>query len=109
MTSITSSGETTAIQKHMTPLKLSEGQYWGLDMAIRGDRIVLAGYHRDIATSGAWLDSNLDICIAFETLLTYRIHGVLAMYCLASISSQLKATHWRSESVKKTCIYCTKK
>lgn len=56
MTSITSSGETTAIQKHMTPLKLSEGQYWGLDMAIRGDRIVLAGYHRDIATSGAWLD-----------------------------------------------------
>ena len=29
MTSITSSGETTAIQKHMTPLKLSEGQYWG--------------------------------------------------------------------------------
>ena len=29
MTSITSSGETTSIQNHMTPLKLSEGTYWG--------------------------------------------------------------------------------
>jgi hypothetical protein len=57
MTSITSSGETTSIQSHMTPLKLSEGTYWGLALAQNEERMVLAGYHRDIATSGSWQDS----------------------------------------------------
>ena len=56
MTSITSSGETTEKQTHMSGLKLSEGRYWGLDMANRGDRVVLAGYHRDIATGGSYND-----------------------------------------------------
>ncbi len=56
MTSITSAGETTEKQTHMTALKLSEGRYWGLDMAKKGDRIVLAGYHRDIATGGSYND-----------------------------------------------------
>ena len=44
MTSITSAGETTEKQTHMQAVKLSEGRYWGLDMAKKGDRIVLAGY-----------------------------------------------------------------
>ena len=56
MTSITSAGETTEKQTHMTALKLSEGRYWGLDIAKKGDRIVLAGYHRDIATGGSYND-----------------------------------------------------
>ncbi len=56
MTAITSAGETTEKQTHMTALKLSEGRYWGLDMAKKGDRIVLAGYHRDIATGGSYND-----------------------------------------------------
>ena len=56
MTSITSAGETTEKQTHMTALKLSEGRYWGLDMAKKGDRIVVAGYHRDIATGGSYND-----------------------------------------------------
>ena len=56
MTSITSAGETTEKQTHMQPMKLSEGRYWGLDMAKKGDRIVLAGYHRDIATGGSYND-----------------------------------------------------
>ena len=56
MTSITSAGETTEKQTHMTALKLSEGRYWGLDIAKKGDRLVLAGYHRDIATGGSYND-----------------------------------------------------
>ena len=56
MTSITSAGETTEKQTHMQAVKLSEGRYWGLDMAKKGDRIVLAGYHRDIATGGSYND-----------------------------------------------------
>ena len=57
MTSITSSGETTSIQSHMTPIKLSEGRYWGLALTQNDERMVLAGYHRDIATGGSWQDS----------------------------------------------------
>ena len=57
MTSITSSGETTSIQSHMTPLKLSEGNYWGLALTQNDERMVLGGYHRDIATGGSWQDS----------------------------------------------------
>ena len=57
MTSITSSGETTSIQSHMIPLKLSEGKYWGLALTQKDERMVLGGYHRDIATGGSWQDS----------------------------------------------------
>jgi hypothetical protein len=56
MTSITNAGETTEKQTHMPALKLSEGRYWGLDMAKKGDRVVLAGYYRDIATGGSYND-----------------------------------------------------
>ena len=55
-TSITSSAETTSIQSHMTPLKLSEGKYWGLALTENDERMVLGGYHRDIATGGSWQD-----------------------------------------------------
>ena len=53
--------------KHMTPLKLSEGQYWGLDMAIRGDRIVLAVIIV-ISRDNKWCLArcNLQCCPAFR-------------------------------------------
>ena len=39
-----------------TPLKISEGSYWGLDMDFRDDLLVIAGFHRDIATAGSYQD-----------------------------------------------------
>ena len=49
-------GDLRDITSHLTPLKQSEGSYWGFDMAVNGDEIVLAGYHRDILTGGSWND-----------------------------------------------------
>ena len=46
-------GDKGATTSHLTPLKQSEGSYWGFDMAVNGDEIVLAGYHRDILTGGS--------------------------------------------------------
>ena len=56
MASIGMLGDLSSKSSHMTPLKLSEGSYWGFDMAANGDEIVLAGYHRDIVTGGSWND-----------------------------------------------------
>jgi len=56
MASIGMSGDLSSKSSHMTPLKLSEGSYWGFDLATNGDEIVLAGYHRDILTGGSWND-----------------------------------------------------
>jgi subtilisin family serine protease len=56
MASIGMSGEKSTTSSHMTPLKLSEGSYWGLDLSSKDDEIVLAGYHRDIVTGGSWND-----------------------------------------------------
>lgn len=54
--SIGASGDLMNVMSHMTPIKQSEGEYWGLDLAEKDGRIVLAGYHRDISTGGSWLD-----------------------------------------------------
>jgi subtilisin family serine protease len=56
MASIGVQGDIGGLASHMTPLKQSEGSYWGLDLDERNDEIVLAGYHRDIATGGSWMD-----------------------------------------------------
>ena len=56
MASIGLLGDMSSTSSHLTPLKQSEGSYWGFDMAVRGDEIVLAGYHRDILTGGSWND-----------------------------------------------------
>jgi len=56
MASIGLLGDKSQTSSHLTPLKQSEGSYWGFDLAVRGDEIVLAGYHRDILTGGSWND-----------------------------------------------------
>ena len=44
------------IHKHLTPLKISEGKYWGLDLTEDEGTMVLSGYHRNISTGGSWSD-----------------------------------------------------
>ena len=56
MASITASGKTTPKHYHMTPLKLSEGAYFGFAMDEHDGTVVLTGYHRDKATGGSWQD-----------------------------------------------------
>ena len=56
MASIGLLGDLGGVTSHLTPLKHSEGNYWGLDFGVREDEIVLAGYHRDILTGGSWND-----------------------------------------------------
>ena len=56
LASIGMAGDKSITTSHLTPLKQSEGSYWGFDMAVNGDEIVLAGYHRDILTGGSWND-----------------------------------------------------
>ena len=56
MASIGMLGDLSSKSSHMTPIKQSEGSYWGFDMSVNGDEIVLAGYHRDILTGGSWND-----------------------------------------------------
>ena len=56
MSSIGLLGDMSTVTSHLTPLKQSEGNYWGFDLSSRGDEIVLAGYHRDILTGGSWND-----------------------------------------------------
>ena len=56
MASIGLLGDMSSVNSHLTPLKQSEGKYWGLDLAVKGDEIILAGYHRDVLTGGSWND-----------------------------------------------------
>ena len=56
MTSISASGKTTPKHFHMPALKLSEGSYYGFTLDQHDDTMVLAGYHRDLSTSGSWQD-----------------------------------------------------
>jgi hypothetical protein len=49
-------GKTSQVQSLTTPLKISEGSYWGLSMAFDGDLLILAGFHHDIATGGSYQD-----------------------------------------------------
>ena len=56
MTSFSSTGQMLPIHKHLTPLKISEGKYWGLDLTEDENTMVLSGYHRNISTGGSWSD-----------------------------------------------------
>lgn len=56
MSSFSVNGQMLPIHHHLTPLKISEGQYWGLDLAQEDDVVVLTGYFRNISTSGSWSD-----------------------------------------------------
>ena len=56
MTSISAAGKTTPKHYHMQPLKLAEGSYYGFTFDQHDGTMVLAGYHRDLSTSGSWLD-----------------------------------------------------
>jgi len=49
-------GKTSQVQSLTTPLKISEGSYWGLSMAYDGERLIIVGFHRDIATGGSYQD-----------------------------------------------------
>ena len=56
MTSISAAGKTTPKHYHMPALKLSEGSYYGFNFDQYDGTMVLAGYHRDLSTSGSWQD-----------------------------------------------------
>ena len=56
MTSLTRLAEKTPIHHQMPAIKLSEGTYWGLALSEYEGQMILAGYHRDISTSGSWQD-----------------------------------------------------
>ena len=56
MASISVAGKTTPKHYHMTPIKLSEGAYYGFAFDQYDGTMVLAGYHRDLSTGGSWQD-----------------------------------------------------
>jgi serine protease AprX len=56
MASIGIQGDIGGESSYLNPLKQSEGNYWGFDLTERSGQVILAGYHRDISTSGSWND-----------------------------------------------------
>jgi len=56
MTSFSETGQMLPVHHHLTPLKISEGQYWGLDISEDDGLYVLSGYYRNISTGGSWSD-----------------------------------------------------
>ena len=56
MTALSKVEMVTPVHYQMPAQKLSEGSYWGLDLAEYDGTMVLAGYHRDIKTEGSWQD-----------------------------------------------------
>ena len=56
MTSVSQAGKTTPKHYHMQSIKLSEGSYYGFTFDQHDGTMVLAGYHRDLSTSGSWQD-----------------------------------------------------
>ena len=57
MTSFSETGQMLPVHHHLTPIKLSEGQYWGLDLSEEDGLYVLSGYYRNISTGGSWSDT----------------------------------------------------
>ena len=56
MSSFSETGQMLPVHHHLTPLKISEGQYWGLDITEEDGLYVLSGYYRNISTGGSWSD-----------------------------------------------------
>ncbi len=80
MTSFSATGTMLPVHHHLTPLKISEGQYWGFDLAKEEDTVVLTGYFRNISTSGSWSDltsvfsihsSTPDVELSWTTMRTH--------------------------------------
>ena len=56
MTSFSETGQMLPVHHHLTPIKISEGQYWGLDITEEDGLYVVSGYYRNISTGGSWSD-----------------------------------------------------
>ncbi len=46
----------TPIQDLMEPLLLSDGKYWGIDIDVDDEEVLVSGYHRDMFTGGTFGD-----------------------------------------------------
>jgi hypothetical protein len=44
------------IQDLMEPLLLSDGKYWGIDIDVDDEEVLVSGYHRDMSTGGTFGD-----------------------------------------------------
>jgi len=44
------------IQDLMDPISLSDGKYWGIDIDVEGEEVLISGYHRDMFTGGTFGD-----------------------------------------------------
>ena len=49
-------GKTSQIQSLTPQIKISEGDYWGINMASQDGKLAISLFHRDIATGGSYLD-----------------------------------------------------
>lgn len=67
MTSFSETGQMLPVHHHLTPIKISEGQYWGLDLAEEDGLYVLSGYYRNISTGGSWTDTTSIFTIQSST------------------------------------------
>ena len=67
MTSFSETGQMLPVHHHLTPIKISEGQYWGLDIAEEDGLYVLSGYYRNISTGGSWSDTTSIFSIQSST------------------------------------------
>ena len=54
--SLDKNGQISEIQDLMPPVRLIDGQYWGLDLTYSDGKYAIAGYHRDVTTGGSYLD-----------------------------------------------------
>jgi hypothetical protein len=67
MTSFSETGQMLPVHHHLTPIKISEGEYWGLDIAEEDGLYVLSGYYRNISTGGSWSDTTSIFTIQSST------------------------------------------
>jgi subtilisin family serine protease len=67
MTSFSETGQMLPVHHHLTPIKISEGQYWGLDITEEDGLYALSGYYRNISTSGSWSDTTSIFSIQSST------------------------------------------
>ncbi|MBO58359.1 MAG: hypothetical protein CMA77_05125 [Euryarchaeota archaeon] len=51
----------------MSPLMLAEGTYWGIDLDVSDGEALIAGYHRDLFTSGTYDDITSIFLLAAES------------------------------------------
>ena len=54
--SIDATCQMSPIQDLMDPLLLSDGKYWGIDIDVDDEEVLVSGYHRDMFTGGTFGD-----------------------------------------------------